>query len=87
MVLEKTPESPLNSKRPNQSLLKEINPEYSLEGLKLKLYLPILWPPDAKNWLIEKDPDAGKDWEQEEKGMTEDDRLDGITDSVDMNLS
>ena len=87
VMLEKNLESPLNSKRPNQSLLKEINPEYSLEGLKLKLYLPILWPPDAKNWLIEKDPDAGKDWEQEEKGMTEDDRLDGITDSVDMNLS
>ena len=33
---------------------------------------PILWPPDAKNWLIWKDPDAGKDWRQEEKGMTED---------------
>ena len=33
---------------------------------------PILWPPDAKNWLISKDPDAGKDWRQEEKGMTED---------------
>ena len=44
---------------------------------------PILWPPDAKNWLIGKDPDAGKDWRQEEKGMTEDEmvgwqnRLDG----------
>ena len=33
---------------------------------------PIFWPPDAKNWLIWKDPDAGKDWRQEEKGMTED---------------
>ena len=33
---------------------------------------PILWPPDAKNWLIWKDPDAGKDWRQEENGMTED---------------
>ena len=33
---------------------------------------PILWPPDAKNWLIWKDPDAGKDWRQEEKGTTED---------------
>ena len=44
---------------------------------------PILWPPDAKNWLVGKDPDAGKDWRQEEKGMTEDEmvgwqnRLDG----------
>ena len=37
----------------------------------LKLKLPILWPPDVKNWLIWKDPDAGKDWGQEEKGTTE----------------
>ena len=36
---------------------------------------PILWPPDAKNWLIEKDPDAGKDWRQEEKGTTEDEMV------------
>ena len=43
----------------NQSILKKINPEYSLEELKLKA--PILWPPDAKNQLIGKDPDAGKD--------------------------
>ena len=56
----------------NQSILKEISPEYSLEGLMLKLKLPIVWPPDAKNWLIWKDPDAGKDWRQEEKGTTED---------------
>ena len=36
---------------------------------------PILWPPDAKSWLIGKDPDAGKDWGQEEKGTTEDDMV------------
>ena len=54
-------ESPLDCKRSNQPILKEISPEYSLEGLMLKLKLPILWPPDAKNWLIGKDPDAGKD--------------------------
>ena len=47
---------------------------------------PVLWPPDAKSWLIWKDPDAGKDWGQEEKGMTEDRWLDGITDSMDMGL-
>ena len=38
---------------------------------------PILWPPDAKKWLIGKDPDAGKDWRREEKGKTEDHRLNG----------
>ena len=36
---------------------------------------PILWPPDAKNWLIGKDPDAGKDWRQKEKGMTKDEMV------------
>ena len=54
--------------RSNQSILKEINPEYSLQGLMLKLKTPILRPPDTKSWLIWKDPDAGKDWRQEEKG-------------------
>ena len=49
---------------------------------------PIIWPPDAKNWLIGKDPDAGKDWRQEEeKGTTEDERLDGISDAMNMSLS
>ena len=36
---------------------------------------PVIWPPDAKNWLIGKEPDAGKDWRQEEKGMTEDEMV------------
>ena len=47
----------------------------------------ILWPPDVKNWLIGKDPDAGKDWRQEEKGMTDEEMVDGITDSMVMSLS
>ena len=47
---------------------------------------PIFWPPHVKSWLIWKDPDAEKDWGQEEKGMTEDEMVDGITDSMDMNL-
>ena len=47
---------------------------------------PILWSPDVKNWLIGKDPDAGKDWRWEEKGMTEDE-MDGITNSMKMSLS
>ena len=54
----------------NQSVLKEISPEYSL-----KAETPILWPPDVKNWLIGKDPDAGKDWRREEKGTTEDEMV------------
>ena len=52
---------PWTARRSNQSILKEISPGCSLEGLMLKL-TPILWPPDVKNWLIWKDPDAGKDW-------------------------
>ena len=49
---------PWTSRRSNQSILEEISPEYSLEGLTLKLKL---WPPDAKSQLIAKDPDAAKD--------------------------
>ena len=63
------------ARRSNQSILKEISPGCSLEELMLKLKLPILSPPDAKNWLIWKDPDAGKNWGQEEKGMTEDEMV------------
>ena len=66
---------PWTASRSNQSILKEISPEYSLEGLMLKLKLPILWPPDVKNWLIWKDPDSGKDRRQEEKEMTEDEMV------------
>ena len=78
---------PWTARRSNQSILKEINPEYSLEGLMLKLILLILWPPDVKSWLIGKDLDAGKDWRQEEKGMTEDKMVRGITETMDMSLS
>ena len=63
------------ARRSNQSILKEISPEYSLEGLMLKLKLQYFWPPDTKNWLIGKDPDAGKDWRWEEKGTTEDEMV------------
>ena len=48
---------------------------------------PILWPPDAKSWPTWKDSDAEKFWGQEEKGTTEDEMVDGITDSMDMSLS
>ena len=63
---------PWTAKRSNQSILKEISPGGSLEGMMLKLKTPVLWPPHAKSWLIGKDSDAGRDWGQEEKGMTED---------------
>ena len=62
---------PWTSRRSSQSTLKEISPECSLEGLMLKLKLQSFGPPDAKNWLIWKDLDAGKDWGQEEKEVTE----------------
>ena len=63
---------PWTARRSNQSILKEISPEYSLEG---EAETPVLWPPHAKRWLIWKDPDAGKDWGQEEKGTTEDEMV------------
>ena len=60
MVLEKTTESSLDYKEIKPVNLKEINPEYSLEGLTLKLKLPKLWLADVKSRLIGKDPDARK---------------------------
>ena len=72
VLLEKTLESPLDCK--------EIQPVHP-KGDQSRVFIgrtdaeaetPILWPPDANNWLIGKDPDAGKDWRWEEKGMVED---------------
>ena len=68
---------PWTARRSNQSILKEISPGCSLEGILLNLKLPILWSPDAKSWLIGKDADAGKDWGQEEKGTTENEMVGG----------
>ena len=70
--MKKTLESPLD--------FKEIQPVHSKRNQSwmfvgrtdAEAETPILWPPDVKNWLIRKDPDAGKNWRQEEKGMTED---------------
>ena len=66
---------PWTARRSNGSILKEISGEYSLEKLMLKLKFPIFWPPDVKCWLTGKDPDAGKDRRQEEKGTTEDEMV------------
>ena len=66
---------PWTARRSNQSILKEINPKCLLEGLMLKLKLQYFWPPDAKNWLIRKDPDAVKYWKQEKKRTTEDEMV------------
>ena len=71
MVLEKTLESPLDYKE-----IKPVNPKGNQSWIFIgrtdaEAEAPIFWPPDVKNWLIGKDPDAGKDWRQEEKGTTE----------------
>ena len=72
VVLEKTLESPLNCKEIQPVNLKG-NPSWIFTGrTDAETETPILWPPDAKNRLIRKDSDAGKDWRQEEKGMIED---------------
>ena len=69
VMLEKNLESPLDSK------IKSVNPKGNQPWIfigrtKAEAEASILWPPDVKSWLIGKDPDAGKDWRQEEKGMT-----------------
>ena len=75
MVLDKTHESPLNCKEIKSVNLKG-NQSWILIGRTVaEAEDPILWPPDAKNWLDGKDPDAGKDWGQEEKGTTEDEMV------------
>ena len=66
---------PWISWRSNQSILKEISAECSFEGVMLKLNLQYFWPPDSKNRLIGKDPDAGKDRRLEEKRTTEDEMV------------
>ena len=72
VVLEMTLESPLDCKE-----IKPVNPKGNQSYIFIgrtadEAEAPVLWPPDAKSWLTGKDPDAGKYWRQEEKGMTED---------------
>ena len=75
VVLEKTLESSLDCKE-----IQPVHPKGNQSWIFIgrtdaQAEMLILWPPDAKSWLIWKDPDAGKDWEQEEKGMTEDEMV------------
>ena len=75
VVLEKTLESPLNCKE-IQPVHPKGNQSWVFIGrTNVEAETPILWPPDVKNWLIWKDPDAGKDLGQEEKGTTEDEMV------------
>ena len=87
VVLEKTLESPSDCKE-----IKPVNPTGDQSWIAIgrtdaKAKTPILWPLDVKNWVIWKDPDAGTDWRQEEKGLTEDEMVGGITNSMKMSLS
>ena len=75
VVLEKTLESPLDCKK-----IKPVSPKGNQSWIftgrtDAEAESPLLWPPNVKNWLIRKDPDAGQDWKQEEKGMTEDEMV------------
>ena len=75
VVLDKTLESPLNCKKIKPVNLKENQSWMFIGRTDAEAEAPIFWVPDAKNWLIWKDPDALKDWRQEEKGMTEDEMV------------
>ena len=84
-VLKKTLESSLDSK------IKPVNPKGNQPWIHIRrtdaeAKAPILWSPDTKSWLIRKDPDAGKDWRQKEKGWQKLRWLDSITNSMDINL-
>ena len=70
-MLEKTLESPLDCKEIQPVHPKGDQSWVFIRGTDVETETPIFWPPVGKHWLIWKDPDAGKDWRQEEKGMTE----------------
>ena len=85
-MLEKTPESPLECEEIQPVHPKGDQSWVFIGRTDIEAETPILWPPDAKSWLIWKDPDAGKDWGQVEKGTTKDEMVGFITDSMDMSL-
>ena len=75
VVLEKTRQSPLDCKEIQPVHPKGYQSWILIGRTDAKAETPVLWLPDAKNWLIGKDPDAGKDWRQEKKGTTEDEMV------------
>ena len=75
VVLKTTLESLLDSKEIKPVNPKENQPRIFIGRIDAEAEAPILWPPDGKSWLIWKDPDAGKNWRQEEKGATEDEMV------------
>ena len=87
VVLEKTPDSPLGCKE-----IQPVHPKGDQSWIVIgrtdaEAETPILWPLDVENQLIGKDPDAGKDWGWEEKGMIEDEMVNGVINTMDMSLS
>ena len=84
MVLDKTLESPLNCKEKQPVHPKGDQSWVFIGRTDAEAETPILWPPHAKSRLTGKDPDAGREWVQEEKGTTEDKMADVITNSMDM---
>ena len=88
MVLERTLESPLDCKEIQPVHPKGDQSWVFIGRTDVEAKTPILWPPDAKSWLIGKDPDAGRDWGgRRRRGRQRMRWLDGITDSVDIKLS
>ena len=86
-MLEKTLENPLDSEE-----IQPVHPKGDQSWVftgrtDVEAETPVLWPPHAKNWLIGKDPDAGRDWGRRRRGRQRMRWLDGITDSMDMSLS
>ena len=75
VVLEKTPESPLDCKETKSVNRKENQSWIFIERTDAEAEAPIFWPPDVKNWLTGKNPHAWKDWRWEEKGTTEDEMV------------
>ena len=75
VVLEKTLENPLDCKEIKLIVPKGNQSWIFIGRTDAEAETPILWPPDVKNWLYRKDPDAGKDWRREEKGTTEDEMV------------